>query len=82
MSKRPEEYYPKINNLIKVLSKNIKKCATEEPFVRIRNTRNPDRYLQKIIKKYKNQEKRALYGKLRNFWGDGEKQLVIVMQKL
>ena len=75
MSKRPEEYYPKINNLIKVLSKNIKNCATEEPFDRIRNTRNPDRYLQKIIKKYKNKEKRAMDGKLPNLLGRGRKAI-------
>jgi hypothetical protein len=69
MSKRPEEYYPRINNLLKVLAKNIKNCATEEPFDRIRNTRIPDRYLKKIIKNYNNQEKRALDGKLRNLFG-------------
>ena len=63
MSKRPEEYYPKINNLLQVLTKNIKNAATEEPFDKIRNTRNPNRYLLKVIKNYKNQEKRALDGK-------------------
>ena len=75
MSKRPEEYYPKINNLLNVLSKNIKKAATDEPFDKIRNSKNPYRYLQKIIKNYKNQEKRALDGKLRNLLGRWRKAI-------
>ena len=41
MSKRPEEYYPKINNLLNTLAKNIKKAAAEEPFDKIKNARNP-----------------------------------------
>ena len=75
MSKRPEEYYPKINNLLNILAKNIKKSATDEPFDKIRNTRNPNRYLQKIIKNYKNQENRALNGKLRNLLGRWRKAI-------
>ena len=69
MSKRPEEYYPRINNLLQTIAKNVKKSATEEPFDKIRITRNPNRYLTKIIKNYKNQEKRVLDGKLRNILG-------------
>ena len=75
MSKRPEEYYPKINNLLKVISKSIKNAASEEPFDKIRNTRNPERYLLKVIKNYKNQEKRALDGKLRNLLGRWRKAI-------
>ena len=69
MSKKPEEYYPKINNFFQILSKKILKNVVEEPFDKIKNTRNPNRYLLKIIKNYKNQEKRLLDGKLRNLLG-------------
>ena len=75
MSKRPEEYYPKINNLINTIAKNVKKSATEEPFDKIKNTRNPNRYLNKLIKNYKNQEKRNLDGKLRNLLGRWRKAI-------
>ena len=75
MSKRPEEYYPKINNLLNTLAKNIKKAASEEPFDKIKNTRNPNRYLTKLIKNYKNQENRNLNGKLRNLLGRWRKSI-------
>ena len=75
MSKRPEEYYPKINNLLNTLAKNIKKSATEEPFDKILNTRNPNRYLNKLIKNYKNQENRNINGKLRNLLGRWRKAI-------
>ena len=68
MSKKPEEYYPRINNLIQTLSKNIKKAAVDEPFDRIRVTTNPSRYLLKIMKIYKNQEKRDLNEKFRKYF--------------
>ena len=76
MSKRPEEYYPRINNLLNIIAKNIKKSATEEPFDKIRNTRNPNRYLTKLIKIYKNQENRSLDGKLRNLLGRWRKAII------
>ena len=69
MSKRPEEYYPKINNLLNALSKYIQKKATSEPFDKIKMTRNPTRHLIKLIKIHKNQEKRLLNEKLRNLVG-------------
>ena len=75
MSKKPEEYYPKINHLFNVIARNIKKNATEEPFDRIKNTRNPYRYLLKVVKNYKNQENRALDGKLRNLLGRWRKAI-------
>ena len=75
MSKKPEEYYPKINNLIEILSKNIKKSAAEEPFDKIREARNPNRYLLKLIKNYKNQEKRNMKGKLRSILGRWRKAI-------
>ena len=75
MSKRPEEYYPKINNLLNTLAKNIKKAAAEEPFDKIKNARNPNRYLTKLIKNYKNQENRNLNGKLRNLLGRWRKAI-------
>ena len=75
MSKRPEEYYPKINNLLNTLAKNIKKAASDEPFDKIKNARNPERYLLKVIKNYKNQENRLLNGKLRNLLGRWRKAI-------
>ena len=54
MSKKPEEYYPKINNLLNTIAKNVKKASTEEPFDKIKKSINPNRYLQKLIKNYKN----------------------------
>ena len=67
--KKPDEYYPNMNNLINSLSKYIKKKATKEPFDKIKMTRNPTRRLLNLIKNYKNQEKRLLDGKLRNLLG-------------
>ena len=52
MSKKPEEYYPKINNLLNTIAKNVKKNATKEPFDKIRNSINPNRYLNKLLKNY------------------------------
>ena len=69
MSKRPEEYYPRITNLLNSISKYIKKKATSEPFDKIKITRNPTRYLLKLIKINNNHEKRLLNGKLRNLLG-------------
>ena len=69
MTKKPEEYYPKINNLLNSITKYIKKKVTEEPFDKIKMTVNPTRYLLNIIKNYDNQEQRLLNGKLRNLLG-------------
>ena len=69
MSKKPEEYYPRINNLIESLNRYIKKKATNEPFDLIKISRNPTRHLLKLLKNYDNQEKRLLDGKLRNLLG-------------
>ena len=69
MSKKPEEYYPRINNLLNSLAKYAKKKATSEPFDLIKISRNPTRHLMKLIKNYDNQEKRLLNGKLRNLLG-------------
>ncbi len=81
MSKKPEEYYPRINHLIQTLSKNIKKSAVDEPFDIIRETRNPERYLLKLFKNYKNQEKRLLYGKLINLFGRWRKTVGDIYNK-
>ena len=75
MSKKPEEYYPKINNLLNTIAKNVKKASTEEPFDKIKKTINPNRYLQKLIKNYKNQEQRNLDNKLRNLFGRWRKKI-------
>ena len=69
MSKKPEEYYPRVNNLLNALEKYIKKKAVSEPFDLIKITRNPTRHLLKLVKNYDNQEKRLLDGKLRNLLG-------------
>ena len=69
LSKKDEEYYPKINNLLTTIAKNIKKNAVKEPFDNIKNSRNPTRYLKKILKNYKNQEQRILKDKMRNLLG-------------
>ena len=69
MIKKPEEYYPKINNLLNIIKKNVKNCATNEPFNKIKNSRNPQRYLLKLIKNRNNQNNRLLEGQLRNLLG-------------
>ena len=76
ISKRDEEYYPKINNLLNMIAKNIKNNAVKEPLERIRNTINPTRYLNKLLKNYKNQEKRALQDKMRNLLQRWRKNLL------
>ena len=76
MSKKPEEYYPRINNLLNTIAKIIKKNISREPFEKIYNTINPKRYLQKILKSYQNQEKRLLNGKLRNLLGRWRKNVM------
>ena len=69
MTKKPDEYYPKVNNLLNSLKKYVTKRAVSSPFDQIKITRNPTRYLLKILKNYKNQENRILNGKLRNIIG-------------
>ena len=76
MSKKDEEYYPKINNLLNTIAKNVKNNAVKEPFDKIRNSHNPTRYLQKLLKNYKNQEQRALRDKMRNLLGRWRKNTV------
>ena len=76
MSKKPEEYYPRINNLLNTIAKTIKKNISREPFEKIYNTINPKKYLQKILKSYQNQEKRLLNGKLRNLLGRWRKNVM------
>ena len=76
MSKKPEEYYPRINNLLNTIAKTIKKNISREPFEKIYNTINPKRYLQKILKSYQNQEKSLLNGKLRNLLGRWRKNVM------
>ena len=76
MSKKPEEYYPRINNLLNTIAENIKKNISREPFNKIKNSKNPKRYLDKILKNYKNQEKRLLNGKMRNLFGRWRKNIV------
>ena len=75
MSKKPEEYYPKINHLINTIAKNVKKMAVKDPFDRIKHSKNPTRYLNKLLKNYKNIEKRTLEGKLRNLLGRWRKNI-------
>ena len=69
MSKKPEEYYPKINNLLNIIKKNVKNSATNDPFNKIKNSINPERYLLKLIKNRNNQNNRLLQGQLRNLLG-------------
>ena len=69
LSKRPEEYYPKMNNLLNSIKKYIKKKATGDPFDKIKISINPTRYLLKVLKINNNQGKRLLEGKLRNLLG-------------
>jgi len=76
MSKKPEEYYPRMNNLLNTIAENIKKNISREPFNKIKNSKNPKRYLDKILKNYKNQEKRLLNGKMRNLFGRWRKKIV------
>ena len=76
MSKKPEEYYPKLNNLLNALKNNIKKNVTKEPFDKIKNSTNPERYLLKIFKNINNQNNRLLNGKLRNLLGRWRKNVV------
>lgn len=69
MSKKPEEYYPKINNLLNSIKKFVQKQATKDPFDKIKASKNPERYLLKLLKNRKNQDNRLLDGKLRNLMG-------------
>ena len=76
MSKKDEEYYPKINNLLNTIAKNIKNNAVKEPLDKIRNTINPTRHLNKLLKNYKNQEQRKLQDKMRNLLQRWRKNLL------
>ena len=69
MSKKPEEYYQKINNLLNSIKKFVQKQATKDPFDKIKASKNPERYLLKLLKNRKNQDNRLLDGKLRNLMG-------------
>ena len=69
MSKKPDEYYPRMNNLLNLIKNYITKNATYEPFEKIKMSKNPERYLLKVLKNIKNQENRTLNGKLRNLFG-------------
>ena len=69
MSKRPEDYYPKMKNLLDSIKKYIKNKTTREPFDKIKISINPTRYLLKVLKNNNNQQKRLLEGKLRNLLG-------------
>ena len=82
MSKKDEEYYPKINNLLNTIAKNVKNNAVKEPLDKIKNSINPTRYLQKVLKNYKNQEQRALRDKMRNLLGRWRKNLVDNKEKI
>ena len=75
MSKKPEEYYPRLNNLLNILAKNIKKSGTKEPFDKIKDSRNPERYLLKVINNYKNQEKRRLNNLFISLFGRWKKAI-------
>ena len=74
MSRKPDEYYPKINNLLNSIKNYAKKKATKEPFTKIKNSKNPERYLLKLLKNKNNQDARLLDGKLRNLLGRWRKQ--------
>ena len=76
MSKKPEEYYPKLNNLLNALKNNIKKNVTKEPLDKIKNSKNPERYLLKLFKNINNQNDRLLNGKLRNLLGRWRKNAI------
>ena len=76
MSRKPEEYYPRINNLINTIKRYIKKKASSEPFDKIKKSINPTRYLLKLIKNRKNQDSRLLTQKLRNILGRWRKSVV------
>ena len=68
MCKKPEEYYPRINNALEILTHKIKRDNCDEPFKKIQFTRNFTRPLNKIIKNYRNQYNRLLDGKMRNLF--------------
>ena len=76
LSKKPDEYYPKMNNLFNLIKNYIKKKATTEPFDKIKIAKNPERYLLKILKNRKNQDNRLLNGKFRNLFGRWRKQTI------
>ena len=69
MSQKPNEYYPKMNNLLNSIKNYVTKKASKEPFNKIKSTRNPTRHLLKMIKNNENQQKRILNDKLRNLIG-------------
>ena len=69
MSKKPEEYYPKINNLLNSIKNYVTKRASNEPFGKIKNSRNPTSNLLKIMNIRNKQEKTLLIGKLGNLLG-------------
>ena len=69
LCRKPEEYYPKITQGFSLLRNYFKKNLCDEPFSRIFYHRNFTRPLNRILKNYKNQEKRLLNGKLRNLLG-------------
>jgi len=69
LCRKPEEYYPKITQGFDILTRHFKKNLCDEPFSKISYYRNFSRPLNKIIKNYRNQERRLLDGKLRNVFG-------------
>ena len=75
MTRKDEEYYPKMNHLLDTISKVIKQNVSKEAFDKINNNRNPNRFLHKLLKNYKNQEKRFLKDKMRNLLGRWRKNI-------
>ena len=69
MCKKPEEYYPKINQGFNILSHYFKKNLCDEPFSQIKYHRDFTRPLKRILKNYQNQKDRLMNGKLRNLFG-------------
>ena len=75
MCKKPEEYYPRINNALNILAHKIKKDNCDEPFKKIQFTRNFTRPMTKLFKNYKNQQNRLLNGKMRNLFQRWRKRI-------
>ena len=69
LCRKPDEYYPKINKGLEIITQYFKKNLCDEPFSKISYFRNFTRPLNKIIKNYRKQEDRLLNGKLRNLFG-------------
>jgi hypothetical protein len=53
MARNPEDYYPKITNLLDKLTKNIKQKQLKEPFDKIKQARNYTRKGLSLLKNYK-----------------------------